>query len=141
MDNSPITIETVYNAPMEKVWNAISTKEEMKEWYFDIENFKLETGFTFEFWGGTENKKYLHKCEITEIIPLQKLAYTWRYDGYTGNSLVTFQLQAEGLKTRIKLTHSGVETFPKEEKDFVKSNFQEGWHHLITISLPNYLQQ
>ena len=58
----------------------------MKEWYFDLEEFKAEPGFTFSFKGiGKEGESYLHLCEVKEVLPNRKLSYTWRYDGYEGN--------------------------------------------------------
>jgi len=40
--NEPIVIERTYNAQIEKVWNAITNREQMKQWYFDIADFKAE---------------------------------------------------------------------------------------------------
>ncbi len=44
-----------------KVWTAITDKDEMKHWYFDIPKFKPEVGCKFEFGGGQEdaNHQYL----------------------------------------------------------------------------------
>lgn len=141
MDQQPIVIERTYNAPVEKVWKALTDKEQMKEWYFDIADFKPEVGFEFEFIGkGKKGESYLHKCKITEIIPEKKLTHSWRYDGYEGNSFVTFELIAEGAKTHIKLTHEGLETFPAIEA-FAKSNFVEGWTYIIGKGLKAFIEQ
>jgi uncharacterized protein YndB with AHSA1/START domain len=140
MENKPIIVERTYSAPISKVWKAITDKTEMKHWYFDIAEFKPEVGFKFQSIGGTETKKYLHLCEVTQVIPNKNLTYSWRYDGYGGISFVTFELFEANNKTRLKLTHRGLESFPNNP-DFVRSNFEEGWQHLITISLPNYLVQ
>lgn len=139
--NSPITIERTFNAPVEKVWNAITNKNEMKEWYFDLDEFKLEQGFEFQFTGGTETNQYLHLCKVTEVIPKQKLTYSWRYDGYEGNSFVTFELFPEEDKTRLKLTHEGLETFPSSNSDLAKHNFEAGWTDIIGNSLKSYLEK
>ncbi|MBC7829978.1 MAG: SRPBCC domain-containing protein, partial [Chitinophagaceae bacterium] len=112
MKTEPFVIEKIYNAPLEKVWKAITDKVAMKQWYFDIDEFKPEVGFEFQFEGGSEESAYLHLCKITEVIVGKKLTYSWRYDGYEGNSFVTWELFAEGDKTRLKLTHEGLETFP-----------------------------
>jgi uncharacterized protein YndB with AHSA1/START domain len=140
MDNGPIIIEQDFNAPVSKVWMAITDKDEMKKWYFDIAEFKPEVGFEFNFLAGNDQKKYLHLCKITEVVPDKKLAYTWRYDGYEGNTLVTFELFEEGNKTKLKLTHEGVETFPKIP-GFAKNNFVEGWTNIIGTSLKNFLEK
>ncbi len=141
MASQPFEIERVYNAPVSLVWKAISNREEMKKWYFDLAEFKPEVGFTFEFDGGPEDRKYTHHCEVVEVIENKKLAYTWNYVGYEGNSLVTFELFAEGNKTRLKLTHTGLETFPANNKDFAKENFVAGWNMIIGTLLREYLEK
>ena len=137
----PFVIERTYNASVEKVWKAITDKNQMKEWYFDIAVFKPEVGFEFQFTGGTEEHSYLHLCRITEVIPYKKLAHTWRYDGYEGNTLVTFELFDEGEKTRLKLTHEGLETFPADNPDFAKANFEGGWNYIIGTSLKSFVEK
>lgn len=141
MTTAPVTIERTYNAPIEKVWKAITDKNEMKQWYFDISEFKAEVGFEFQFTGeGKTGEKFLHLCTITDVVKNKKLRHSWRYDGYEGNSFVTFELFDEGGKTRLKLTHEGLETFPKTvNDDFAKGNFTEGWTSIINIALNDYV--
>ena len=141
MLNEPIITERVLNAPIEEVWNAIITKEEMDKWYFKIASFKPEVGFSFQFTGqGTKGEVYIHHCEIKEIVPMKKLSYTWQYEGMPGNSLVEFELSPEGDKTKLKLTHTGLETFVTDNPDFAKSSFVEGWRYIIGKSLLEYLE-
>jgi len=141
MNNQPIVVEKTYDAPVAQVWTAITDKDEMKEWYFDLEDFNATPGFTFSFTGGpSPGKQYLHLCEVIEAIPQKKLSYSWRYDGYPGNSLVSFELTSQGNKTLLRLTHEGLESFPADEKDFAKSNFEEGWDSIINKSLAEYLE-
>lgn len=140
MKKQPIIVERIFNAPINKVWKAITEKEEMKKWYFDLSEFKPEKGFKFEFTGGDENKQYLHLCEIKEVIPEKKLSYSWRYDGQEGNSLVTFELFEQGNKTLLRLSHEGVETFITDDPNFAKGSFEKGWDHIINISLKDYLE-
>jgi uncharacterized protein YndB with AHSA1/START domain len=125
--HAPLIMERTFNAPISKVWKAITDVNEMRQWYFDLDDFKPEIGFEFEFWGGSEHKKYLHLCRVTEVAPGKKVTYSWRYDGYQGDSYVSWQLFAEGDKTRLKLTHTGIETFPPGTSDFAKSSFNRGW--------------
>lgn len=141
METKPIVKEVTLNAPISKVWKALTDKDEMKHWYFELEEFKPEVGFEFQFYGGSEEKKYLHLCKITEVIPNKKVAYSWKYEGYQGESFVTFELFAEGDKTRLKLTHEGLESFPSDNSDFSKENFVTGWNHIIYKSLKDYLDK
>lgn len=139
MKAEPFIIERTYQAPVEKVWNAISDRDQMKQWYFDLAAFKPEVGFEFQFEGGKE-QIYVHLCKVVEVIPGRKLKYSWRYKGYEGNSFVTFELFPEGNKTRLKLTHEGLETFPTNP-DFAKKNFATGWTQIIGTSLKEFLEK
>ena len=141
MKNEPFVIERTFNAPVEKVWKAITDKDEMKQWYFDIAEFKPKVGFEFQFLAGSPEKQWLHLCKVTEVIPMKKLTYRWRYDGYEGNSYVTFELFAEENKTRLKLTHAALETFPVNVPELKKENFAEGWTSIIGTSLKEYLEK
>ena len=142
MDNQPIILEQLFDAPASKVWKALTDKNEMKNWYFDLIEFKAEAGFKFQFVGGQEGGiQYLHLCEITEVIPGKKLTYSWCYKGYSGASYVTFELFEQENKTLLKLTHKGIETFPKENPDLAIGNFVEGWNHIIHTSLKDYLEK
>ncbi len=141
MEEKAIVIERIFNAPIAKVWKAITDKKEMKKWYFDLKEFKPEVGFEFQFEGGTKENKYLHLCKIREVIEGKKLTYSWRYYGYTGISFVTFELFAEGNKTKVRLTHEGLETFPGNNLDFDRHNFVEGWTHIIGTSLKEYVEK
>lgn len=112
----------------------------MKNWYFQIAAFKPEPGFQFQFEGGSEEKKFVHICQVTEVIPEQKLAYTWRNAGFPGETLVTFELFPEGEFTRVQLTHAGLETFPANEPALDRQNFETGWKYILGTSLKNYLE-
>ncbi len=137
--NESLVIERTFNAPAARVWSALTNKDEMKLWYFDLKEFKPEVGFEFQFTVENEGVKYAHHCIIREVIPGKKLVHSWRYDGYEGDSQVTFELFAEGNQTRLKLTHEGLETFPKIPA-FARTNFMEGWTQIIGTSLKEFVE-
>lgn len=141
MAATPLIIERIYNAPVTIVWHALTNREAMKQWYFNIDDFKPEVGFEFHFYGGSEEKQYKHLCRITQVVPEQKIAYTWRYENYPGDSEVTFELFPEGNDTRVRLTHTGLETFPKDSKDFAVSSFTAGWTEIIGTLLKNFVEK
>lgn len=142
MNNEPFVIERTYNAPIEKVWKAITDKDDMKQWYFDLSAFEPKVGFEFSFEGGDDKQTYLHLCKITEVVPGKKLTYSWRYEGYEGNSFVTWELFDEGNDTtRLKLTHTGLETFVTSNPSFARESFAKGWTHITGISLKDFLEK
>jgi uncharacterized protein YndB with AHSA1/START domain len=135
-----VVIERTFNAAVARVWEALTDADEMRVWYFDLKEFKPEVGFEFEFTVEHEGTRYHHLCKITEVIPQKKIAYTWRYAGEEGDSLVTFELFADGDKTRLKLTHEGLETFPKLPA-YARTNFEKGWTEIIGSSLKQYVEE
>ncbi len=136
-----VLIEEIYDAPREKVWKALTAKEEMRHWYFDLPDFKLEVGFEFSFEGeGRSGDRYIHLCRITEVVPGSRVQYSWEYRNIEGSSTVTFDLEAENNSTKIKLTHAGLETFPQDNPDLKIQSFEGGWKAIISDLLPKYLE-
>lgn len=60
METKALVTERVYNVPVQKVWEAITVNDKMKDWYFQLDEFTAEVGFRFRFTGGSEEKQYLH---------------------------------------------------------------------------------
>lgn len=142
MKNDSLIVERTFDAPPARVWKAITDKNDMKQWYFDLADFRPVAGFEFQFLGGEEGKKqYLHLCKVMEVIPGSKITYSWRYDGYEGVSYVTFELFPEGNKTRLKLTHEYLETFPANNPDLARERFAEGWNYIVHTSLKEFLEK
>lgn len=75
------------------------------------------------------------------MIAFRKIAYTWTYEGYEGESEVTFELSAQGSQTKLKLTHTGLETFPTNNPDFAKDSFASGWADLIGKMLVEFVEE
>lgn len=140
MENEAITIEETLKANAAKVWEAITDKEQMKEWYFDIAEFRPVEGFEFQFYGdGQDGEKFLHLCKVIEVVPGEKITYSWRYHGFEGNSYVTFELTPAGTETILKLTHSDLESFG-ENPAFARANFVAGWNYIIPFSLKKFVE-
>lgn len=141
MNAKDIMVEQRYNAPVTQVWEAITVNDQMKKWYFQLEEFKPEKGFRFSFNGeGHKGEKYLHLCEITEVIPQKKITYSWKYEGFEGISYVSFELFDEGDKTLVRLTHKGVDSFPEDNPDFASSSFEQGWKEILGTYLKKHLE-
>ena len=141
MKTEPFVIERTYNAPVERVWKAITDKAQMKEWYFDLSEFKPEVGFEFQFVGGSPEKSFVHLCKVTEVVPGRKLTHSWRYEGYEGNSFVTWELFPEGKKTKVILTHSGLDTYPANVTEFAPESFMAGWNEIVGTLLKEFVEK
>jgi uncharacterized protein YndB with AHSA1/START domain len=141
MSTNPIVIERTYDAPLEKVWKAITNSEQLKQWYFpDIEGFQPVVGAEFTFTGENKGVIYHHLCKVLEVEPLKKLKHSWRYEDHPGNSFVTWELFAEANKTKVRLTHEGLETFP-DTPDFARQSFEAGWKEIVGKMLKEFLEK
>jgi len=54
---------------------------------------------------------------------------------------VTFELFEEANGTKLKLTHSGIDTFPNEIPELAIHNFEKGWDQAINVSLKEFLEK
>jgi uncharacterized protein YndB with AHSA1/START domain len=136
--SQPLIVEKVINAPVDRVWAAITNHSEMSKWYFKMPAFEAKPGFEFTFEGGTKEQMFTHLCKVTEVIKNKKLQHTWSYKGYEGSSTVTWELTDMGGKTKVKLTHTGLETFG-DNPNFARKNFEAGWNSIVGTNLPKYV--
>lgn len=137
-----VVVKQRVNAPVEKVWNALTDKSEMKEWYFDIPDFELGIHNEFNFYEpGGENKYYYHG-EILEVITNEKFKHSWTYPEFSKEkTIVRWELEKDGEGTVVTLTHKGLENFDHLGKDFQKESFEEGWNDILGKSLKEFLEK
>lgn len=139
--NEAIIVEQTFSRPVDKVWGAITSIEEMRQWFFDnIKSFKPEVGFETRFNVQSGNRNFPHLWKLTEVVPLKKIMYNWKYGGYPGDSTVTFELFEQHEQTMLRLTHTGMESFPEDIPEFSRESCTEGWNYLIKGSLKEYLE-
>ena len=142
LDPDAVIVERSLNAPIDVVWRAITDLDEMKRWYFPtIPAFKPKVGFKTQVDTEHEGVIYEHLWEITEVIPGRKISYHWKYKGFPGDSVVTWELFSEGSTTRLKLVHSGLETFAEiNSPNFGRGSFFGGWT-FFAGKLEKYLEK
>jgi uncharacterized protein YndB with AHSA1/START domain len=143
MRDGSVIVEYVYDAPVERVWHAITNVEKMRQWYFPtLVEFEPEVGFETMFDVPHDGKMFPHIWKVTEVVPNKKISYEWKFGGYPGNSLVSFELFDEDGKTRIVLTHDKLETFRGDiHPDLAKQNFVLGWTQFIGTALKGFVEK
>ena len=140
MTDKPIIIEQLFNASIESVWLAITELRHMHYWFFEnIEAFKPEVGFETQFIVQSGGRVFLHLWKITSVKSLKKITYNWKYQGYPGNSYVTFELFEEPKGTLLRLTHITTESFPDDIPEFKRESGIEGWTYFIKKRLKEFL--
>jgi uncharacterized protein YndB with AHSA1/START domain len=140
MKSESVIIERTYPASIDRVWSALTDPAKMKQWYFPMmKDFKPVPGFETQFVVEMDDKKYPHIWKVVEVIPPAKISYEWKFGGYPGNSLLTWELFETPEGTRVVLTHEHLETFQGDKyPELAQKNFQEGWTHFVG-ALQEYL--
>jgi uncharacterized protein YndB with AHSA1/START domain len=137
---APVVIEQTFNASPENVWNAITKLSEMTQWFFEnIREFEPVTGFETDFIIQSNDRVFPHLWKIIEVIPQKKITYDWRYEGYSGTSIVEFDLVDTGEQTKLILTATVTEDFDNNIPEFQRESCEAGWNYLIKGRLMSYL--
>jgi uncharacterized protein YndB with AHSA1/START domain len=135
--DEPFVLEEYYDAPIEKVWQAITDLHALKVWYFpQLRKFQPVAGFEMEF--DDDDDAFKKRWCVTQSVDGRKWAHSWAYEGYSGNSEVIFELFSAGDQTRLKLTHTGLASFPNDPH-FARPRFEYGWKRIVSDKLKQYL--
>ncbi|QEG00238.1 hypothetical protein Mal15_43080 [Stieleria maiorica] len=138
--SAPVVVEQSFDASTELVWKAITEREHMVQWFFEnILEFRAEPGFETQFDIDTGSRVFRHLWKITEVIPKQKIVYDWRYEGFTGQGKVTFEVFEEAEGSKLRVTNEGIESFPNDIPEFTRESCEDGWTYLLQTSLKQYL--
>jgi uncharacterized protein YndB with AHSA1/START domain len=130
MDEQKVVKERIIQAPVMAVWKAVTTAEEMSKWFFELHEFKAELGYEFQLIGEKDGKKYPTSCKIIEVVERERLLFTWRYDDFPGEQLVSFELFDMGESCKFRVTHSGLENMLADQDEFDIEDTIDGWEVL-----------
>lgn len=142
MRQDTIHVEITYNVPAHKVWAALTDKERIREWFFDVSNFEVKPDVEFEFSKPGFKREFLHRCRILDVKEKEILQYTWAYPGLMdGESVVTWELIPRGNVTSLRLTHEGLSVHQSGGESFTMGRFESGWGDILGKSLASYLER
>ena len=107
-------------APVEKVWAALTDPKSIRGWMGEDSTIEvdLQVGGGYRVFGGETTG------DFTEIKKPNTLAYTWRQGEWPkewADSVVRWELKAEGKATHVHLTH---DQFPSQAE---RDSHDEGW--------------
>lgn len=137
-----VVVENTYNHPPELVWNALTRHDEMIQWYFEnLPAFEPVSGFETRFPVQSEEREFLHHWTILEVDPPRFISYEWRYDNYPGESVVRFELIPTNTGTRVRVSCSGLGSFPSGIPEFKPESCRQGWEYFMGGRLRDYLNK
>jgi uncharacterized protein YndB with AHSA1/START domain len=130
IDESTVRFERVLPAPIERVWQYLTSSECLPEWLGEgsiDQRFggKVKLKLDNE---GVESERRIDNIEgtVTFIDPLRALAYSWGAAGSDATTNVSMQLSTVGEQTSFVLTHSQL---PAE----AMAEVMAGWHAILDI--------
>jgi uncharacterized protein YndB with AHSA1/START domain len=131
----PDIIQTlVFKAPIQKVWDAVSTSEGIAAWFMP-NDFQPIAGHAF-----TIHSPYGDSpCKVTEIDPPNRLVFTWGKDW-----IITFALKDLEGKTEFTLVHSGwsedTVTETGESHVVIRDRMNQGWGSAVLPRLQQFVE-
>jgi uncharacterized protein YndB with AHSA1/START domain len=125
-----LKLDRTLNAPVERVWKALTEGAQIARWYGPSDDFRIEV-MEWDCRVGGDYRVAMHHKEgqthtcfgtFKTLLPNERIAYSWAWEGQPPmDTLVTFELAAEGDRTHLSFTHAG---FPAEE---AREQHRMGW--------------
>lgn len=139
--DKPIVVSQDFNASINTVWKAITEPSKMQLWFFEnMPDFKAEVGFKTLFKVYSGKRTFTHLWEIVEVIPQQKIVYSWKYLEYAGTAFISFELIKNNTQTILTVTNTVLEDFTEKIPEFKSESCLDGWQYFIQKRLKNFLQ-
>jgi uncharacterized protein YndB with AHSA1/START domain len=136
-NNIPDIVKTVVlNAPIQKVWEKVSTAEGISTWFME-NDFKPEVGYEFTI----QSPFGPSPCKVLEVDPPHKLSFSWDVDGW----VVTFLLKEIDDQTEFTLIHGGwdqIDTITKAGQDSsaIRERMNGGWESIVKERLKKVVE-
>ena len=121
--------ELVVDAPIEKVWEALTTPEHLSKWFGDSAEVDLRPGGRARF-GWSEFDASIEA--IVEIVD-RPFRFSFRWESLEdtpveqASTLVEFSLESLGDRTRLLLVESGFAALPEDAYDHRFEENSSGW--------------
>jgi uncharacterized protein YndB with AHSA1/START domain len=129
MEKLALKVSRTINANPEEVYKAWTEPEQMKQWYAPPGLTTPDAAFEAHEGGkyhlnmrSPEGQDLIVAGKVIELIPNQKIVFTWQWQGQEEESQVTVELEElEDGKTEVTLTH---QNFSSQES---VDNHTDGW--------------
>lgn len=134
-----ITLEQTYPNPPERVWRALTDSAALAEWLMP-NDFEPRVGHKFQFrakpmpgWRG------FVECEVTEVVPLRRLVYTWLGDAdWQAPTIVRWTLVPVEGGTRVRLEHTNLQDPWGRE---LQAMLSQGWKKMLKTRIVQAIER
>ncbi|WP_409305659.1 SRPBCC family protein [Peribacillus sp. SCS-155] len=118
----------VFDSPIEKVWEKVSTSENIAEWFMP-NDFEPKVGHEFHI----QSPFGPSPCKVLEIDAPNKLSFAWDTEGW----VVEFILKDLGDKTEFTLIHGGwkrpedIIGKANQKSSIIRDTMGNGWNGIV----------
>jgi len=127
----------ILNAPIQQVWEKVSTQEGIALWFMP-NDFQGKEGHEFHL----QSPFGPSPCKVTEYNPPNRLSFTWDTEGW----VVSFILKEKGDQTEFTLIHGGWKNpddiLPKanEKSSVIRERMGKGWNGIVNDRLKKVVE-
>lgn len=125
-----------YKVPPERVWDAITNKDKLNQWYFDTANFELAVGHIWSYYD-----QNLIQNKILKVLPMSQFIHTLAIpEQSSGTSVVYWELKSQlrNKASKLTLTHNGIDKLSPSPE--IINHYYENWNDLLGTRLKNFLE-
>ena len=139
LEKNALTIRRLINAPRQRVFDAWTEPEHLKNWWHTDPNwsaeivevdFRVNGTYRLGMRDPQQDAPFVCGGRFVEIDPPSKVAYTWAWESSgmdVGETLVTVEFIDKGPATELVLTH---DRFPNAE---AAAEHSKGWTGCINV--------
>lgn len=132
MEKSTLQLSLVMNAPVQRIWEALTQPEQIRRYFFGTEvKSEWTMGSPITFSGVFEGQSYQDKGVILDIKPAERLRYSY-WSSFSGlpdvaehSQIVTYELQPQGDQTVVSVKQENIDTPEK------KAHSEQGWRLVL----------
>lgn len=129
-------------APVGWVWNALTDKSEIENWWSEYVELQPKKGGLFkESWLDDKGNKQLATGKVLSVKKLDHITFTWVEKTWpkTAQTVCHLQFTTQDNFCTLELTHEGWESLPKELQKPTMKDFEVGWKYHFE-ELKSYLE-
>ena len=134
MTDISLTLERTFAVPRDLMWQLWTTPEHLAQWMrpsqatFALTDATADVrpGGAWRFAMANDEGTWVSLGEYVEVLPIDKLVFTWQWEGGDENSLVTVTFSDDGDGTRVSLFQSRFADQPSADRH------AEGWTGCLT---------
>jgi len=121
------------HAPVERVFKALTTQEDISNWWTHDTKIEPRVGATGEF--GFSDHQYVITVQVTDLKPPTRIEWKALSAGPAWtNTTIIFELRPQGSDTHVAFAHRG---FKNADDDYARPTTRWGYY---LVSLKQYLE-